>query len=84
MAQSKRPGFLLSEEATYIRKQLENMEQDPEYDTRPTYSANTTLYPDHMVSFSDKHMKYLETHPRVDCIYYVSNLRLITKIRQSQ
>lgn len=81
MAHSKRPDFFASEEAKYIRKQLKQMEDDDQYDTRSTYHANATLYPKHRISFSEKHMQYLLNHPQVDCIYYISNLRLQSRIR---
>lgn len=81
MSQSKRLNFLVSDEGKFIRKQLEAMEIDDKYNTQSSYSANVALYPDHQMSFSQKHIHYLLTHPKVDCIYYISNLRLMSKVR---
>ena len=65
-----------------VRQKLELMELDPVLNTAATYSANTTLYPDHQIPFVDKHIAYLMTHPKVDCTQYLANLRLMLKIRR--
>lgn len=81
MSHNKRPNFLQTEEAAHVKKQLKLMEADENYNTKASYSANSKLYPDNSISFCEKHMNYLQTHPTVDCMYYLSNLRLITRVR---
>ena len=81
MSQKKRPNFYESAEADVIKQTLVLMQTDAHYNTDSSYSANTDKYPDHIRSFVEKHMEYLHTHPSVDPNQYLSNLRLITKVR---
>lgn len=65
-----------------VREKLEAMENDPTLNTRASsYSANSELYPDGQIPFVDKHIAYLMDHPRVDYNQYLSNLRLMLKVR---
>jgi hypothetical protein len=79
---SKRPNFSDSDEGRAVRQQLEVMVEDGSYATRPSYSANAMLYPDHLMPFVDKHMEYLRNHPATNPQHYLSNLRLITRLKQ--
>lgn len=69
--------FLDSEEATAIRKTLERMVDDPCFNTEATYTATLG----EGWSFVDKHMKYLSEHPKLNAQHYLSNLRLMTRIK---
>lgn len=73
--------FVKSDVGIEARKLLELMMTDDSYNTPTTYSANTELYPDNQMPFIDKHMNYLCSHPSVNPNVYLSNLRLMTKIR---
>ena len=64
-----------------VRDKLKQMEQDPLCNTNSSYSANALLYPDHSISFTEKHIAYLLNHPQVDHAQYLSNLRLMIKVR---
>lgn len=64
-----------------IKGILAQMDKDTIYNTEPSYSANGDKYPDHSMPFVDKHMNYLRTHPSIDPQQYISNLRLMTRIR---
>lgn len=77
----KRPDFLTSEEGISVLEALRAMAADSKYNTAPSYSSNAALYSDGLIPFIDKHMHYLRDHPRIDPRQYISNLRLITRIK---
>ena len=64
-----------------IEEALLEMEQDNAYNTKSGYSPNLALHPDNIMSFKDKHLAYLKMHKTTDPNQYLSNLRLMTKIR---
>lgn len=64
-----------------IEDALIEMERDSAYNTESGYSPNLTLHPDNVMSFKDKHLAYLKMHKTTDPNQYLSNLRLMTKIR---
>jgi hypothetical protein len=77
----KKTNFFETEEGRAFVESLITMSQDLTYNTNSTYSANSELYPDHRIPFVDKHMNYVRTHPTTDPHSYLSNLRLMTRIR---
>lgn len=77
----KRPNFIETEEGIATLHALQSMVADSVYNTEPSYSSNSILYPDYLIPFIDKHMCYLRDHPSTNPRQYISNLRLITKIR---
>lgn len=65
-----------------VREKLRAMIDDPSLNTRASsYSANSDLYPDNKIPFVEKHIAYLMDHPRLDYQQYLSNLRLMLKVR---
>lgn len=78
---NKRADFFTSEEGLEIERILMEMTSDSAYNTQSVYSANTDLYPDNQMTFVDKHMQYLRSHPAIDSRQYISNLRLMTKLK---
>ena len=70
--------FLVSPEGLAAYADLIEMEKDKGYKTVSTYSPSSE---NGDLSFIDKHMNYLSSHAAVNAAQYVSNLRLITKIR---
>ena len=62
-----------------IRIALRTMQKDPDFVTKSAYRVNTSLWPDHRISFVEIHIDYLKSHPAVDPRQYLSNLRLRTK-----
>ncbi|HTE58640.1 MAG TPA: hypothetical protein VK694_07940 [Verrucomicrobiae bacterium] len=70
-----------SEEGLESKRVLRQMDADTAYNTQPTYSSNTKLYPDNLIPFVDKHMDYLCSHPATDPQHYISNLRLISRLK---
>ena len=77
----KRPNFFDTEEGIQTEERLLRMESDSTYNTESSYSANGVIYKDHIISFKDKHMKYLSEHQAVNIEHYLSNLRLMTRVR---
>jgi len=69
--------FMASEAAELIRENLTKMMDDPEFNTVSTYSPTSV----ERMLFVDKHMKYLSQHPNLNPDHYLSNLRLMTRIR---
>lgn len=69
--------FLKSTEAEEIRSVLRGMMKSREFNTTSTYSPTS----EGPLSFEDKHMQYLSQHTAMNPNHYLSNLRLITKIR---
>lgn len=83
MAVTKRTtNFFTSPEGLEIVETLTVMAADATYNTRSSYSANSTLYPDNVMTFVDKHVNYLIKHPTMDPQQYISNLRLMTRVRK--
>lgn len=82
MAVRKRIDFYSSDEGVDAYRQLKAMEADANFVTRSAYAADTSKYPDNTISFVDKHMTYLHTHPNTDVQGYISNLRLMNRIKR--
>ena len=68
-------------EVMEIEQELTAMELDSSYSTVSSYSANAELYPSHRLSFIEKHMAYIKSHPQINPHHYLSNLRLRVKKR---
>ncbi|HZL08224.1 MAG TPA: hypothetical protein VFC50_03460 [Candidatus Dormibacteraeota bacterium] len=78
----KRINFFDSEEGSEVKRELRLMADDSGYTTESSYNANDVLYPGNHMTFVEKHMHYLNTHQNVNPQQYLSNLRLMTKVRQ--
>ena len=72
-----RQKFLASDEAELIRVDLKKMTKDPCFNTKSMYSAASV----DDVTFVEKHMKYLADHPKLNPQQYLSNVRLMTRIK---
>ncbi len=72
-----RQQFLQSEKATALRTELEDMVKDPGYNTHVRYSLVTV----DGSQFVNKHMTYMANHLQMDHKQYVSNIKLMTKLR---
>ncbi|MBP9761809.1 hypothetical protein KBD11_01945 [Candidatus Saccharibacteria bacterium] len=73
-------SFLQTEEGKKFREKLQAMMDCDTFTTTSSYSPNGDIYPDHSVSFVDKHIAYLCAHPSITPEQYLSNLRLKTRI----
>lgn len=79
-----RNAFFQTEEGRQIKKELQQMALSSLYNTTATYSANSSLYPDNLIPFVDKHTNYLINHPQLEASKYLANIKLMTKVRQSR
>lgn len=77
----KRVYALGAEEEQEIREALGQMVLSSSYNTSSGYTANSTVYPDGLMPFVDKHMRYLDANPKLDAHMYLANLRLKTRVR---
>lgn len=77
-----RRDFLDTEEGRDIKLALIDMTLNKRYNTTSSYSANSAEYPDNLIPFVDKHINYLNAHPKLDASMYLANLQLITRVRQ--
>jgi len=57
------------------------MTLDKAYNTDSSYSANSLQYADNLIPFVDKHMNYLNSHPKVEADQYIANIKLMSRIR---
>lgn len=80
MSTSLRKGFLESEEAQEIRQVFQSMTLSDAYNTAPSYSTDTILYPNNLIPFTDKHMNYLNTHPKLEAKQYIVNIKLMSRV----
>ena len=64
-----------------IHSALLAMEKDTSLTTVGSYAANPILWPDHKITFVEKHINYLKAHSDVNPQHYLSNLRLMIKKR---
>lgn len=71
--------FLESQEGVSAYQELIKMVDDTNYNTASTFSPSAQ---DGNLAFIDKHMNYLCAHLNVNTAHYLSNLRLITKVRK--
>jgi hypothetical protein len=79
----KKPVFIDTIEGVEFEKALHTMVKDEAYLTTPSFSTNINLYPNNLIPFVNKHMDYIQNHPSIDPQQYLSNLRLMTRIRSS-
>ena len=70
--------FLDSELAESIRAELRSMMEDPQFNTKATYSPSTV----ENMTFDERHMAYLSKHRTLNPQHYLSNLRLMTRINK--
>lgn len=78
---TKKVNFYNTEIGVEILGELNKMAKDRHYNTKSTYSANTEVYPNNRIPFTDKHMRFLNTNPNISPYQYLSNLRLMTRIK---
>jgi len=64
--------FYASEQCTNARLALQQLVDNPQYNTENINYSGATL------SFTERHLLYLSTHPLVKIDGYISNLKLMT------
>jgi hypothetical protein len=74
----KNKGFI---EKTDVEKLLHDMDKDPNLQTKPGYIKESPVSKEVLVSFTDRHLFYLDKHPHLNPEHYLANLRIMIKIR---
>lgn len=77
----KRSDFFETFEGAEIEDMLRTMEADARFNTEASYTPDAVKYPGHVMSFMEKHKRYILANPALDARAYVSNLRLKTRLR---
>lgn len=67
--------FFASEQCDEAREQLQAIVDSGQYDTQSSYYAASSF------SFIERHLNYLSLHPNLGIHGYISNLKLMTRIR---
>jgi hypothetical protein len=78
---SKRSNFFETLEGVEIEDMLRTMEADEAFNTESSYIADGVNFPDHVLSFMEKHKRYIIANPSIEPRSYVANLRLKTRRR---
>ena len=79
----KKVAYLVgTEEEKDVREELERMLASDSYNTMPSYTPTSVDYPDGLMPFVDRHMRYLRANPKLDAQMYLANLRLMTRPRK--
>lgn len=60
-----------------IKLRLQAMVDDPKLITESSYSPDSGLYPDHVMTFIERHTSYIRSHKHVDPDLYLSNIKLM-------
>lgn len=81
MTVHKKSVFFETEAGEAVIAELKEMAKDVAFATGATYTANTNTYPDNSITFVEKHIEYLRSHPNTDPQHYMSNLRLMTRLK---
>jgi hypothetical protein len=67
--------FYASEEYVMAREALQQLVDNEQYDTDSDYFKSNEL------EFVERHLYYLSTHPTTKVDGYISNLKLMTRVR---
>lgn len=73
-----REQFLQTDVGTSAVKELQRMTSSADYTTIKAYDPCVG----HKQSFVDRHINYLVKHPHVSPLHYLSNLRVMTKVKR--
>lgn len=76
MDRQAKPLPMTEAEIIYI---LRSMESSSSFDTKQ--SLATSLEPDAVITFTEKHLEYLRAHPKISARSYLANLHTMVKIR---
>lgn len=76
---SRKQDFFDTPEGAAIKEILELIDKSDDYNSSPSYSPNTEVYGDNLIPFVDKHMAYIRSHPSLNAMQYVSNLKIVSR-----
>ena len=77
----KKIKFFATQAGDEFKETLALIAADSGYNTKSSYTSDSSVYPDNLIPFVDKHVKYMQAHPSTNPEQYLSNLRLITRVR---
>ena len=69
--------FLLTDTGSSAKLELQRMADSPSFHTRPAYDIVTGR----RSPFVDRHLNYLAAHPYVKPAAYLTNLKVMVKVR---
>jgi len=72
---SAQSRFYASEQCLVARMALQQLMDSPQYNTDSDHFSG------HALGFVDRHLHYLSTHPSTLVNGYISNLKLMTRVR---
>lgn len=75
----KKQDFFDTTEGEEIKNTLIHINNSEDYNSPPSYSPNTAMYENNLIPFVDKHMAYIRSHPNLNALQYVSNLKIISR-----
>lgn len=75
----KKNDFFDTPEGKAIKEILVLIDTSDDYNSSASYSPNTELYEDNLIPFVDKHMAYIRSHPSLNAMQYVSNLKIVSR-----
>lgn len=64
-----------------IRQQLQDMQDDEQMITKSAYSPTAIDLPGNKLPFVDLHLMYLKNHKNINPSHYLSNLKIMLKVR---
>ena len=77
MLVTTREQFLKTDAGASAKLELLRMLKSPAYETRVSYDVTVGRE----LAFIDRHINYLVKHPYINPLVYLSNLRVMTKIK---
>jgi hypothetical protein len=76
---SKKQDFFDTPEGKEIEEILKHIASSDDFSTSSSYSPNSDLYMNNSMTFVEKHMAYIRSHPKVNPGQYVSNLKISSR-----
>ena len=78
---NRKQDFFETTEGQILKAKLIQIQSSDSYETSASYSPNSDLYKDNLISFVDKHVNYILKHPQLDPNQYIANLQILTRRR---
>ncbi len=75
----RKQDFFDTPEGEAIKAILISMDESDDFNCPASYSPNTEIYEDNLIPFVDKHMAYIRSHPSLNAMQYVSNLKIVSR-----
>jgi hypothetical protein len=76
---TRKNDFFDTPEGKEIEAILRNIAESDDFSTSSSYNPNGELYMNNSMTFVEKHMAYIRSHPKVNPNQYVSNLKISSR-----